>query len=65
MAKDLIYKRNGAFIYSGEIEPHMIQEASEIDDIPTSDNAQAAIILGTGDGLTVKMRLPGGNWTEV
>lgn len=65
MAKDLIYKRDGVFQYSGDIEPHMVQTDEEVDDIPTSDNAQAAIILGNGDGLTVKMRLPGGNWTEV
>jgi hypothetical protein len=65
MAKDLIYKVNGAFQYSGDIEPFIVQSDAEVATIPASDNAQAAVILGTGDGMTVKMRLPGGNWTEV
>lgn len=65
MAKDLIYKRNNKFHYSGDIEPYIVQTDAEVANIPTSANAQAAVILGTGDGMVIKMRLPGGNWTEV
>ena len=63
--KDLIYKRNGVFQYSGDIEPYIVQTDAEVSGIPVSENAQAAVILGTGDGMVIKMRLPGGNWTEV
>jgi len=65
MAKNLIYKVNGAFQYSGDIEPYIVQSESEVSAIATSANAQAVIILGTGDGMTLKLRLPGGAWTEV
>lgn len=63
--KDLIYKVDGEFQYAGDIEPYIVQTDAEIANIPTSANAQAAVILGTGDGMVIKMRLPGGNWTEV
>ena len=63
--KDLIYKVNGEFRYSGDIEPYIVQTDAEVANIPTSANAQAAVILGAGDGMVIKMRLPGGNWTEV
>ena len=63
--KDLIYKVNGEFQYSGDIEPYIVQTEAEVANIPTSANAQAAVILGTGYGMVIKMRLPGGNWTEV
>lgn len=65
MAKNLIYKVNGTFHYAGDIEPYIVQSESEVSGIGTSGNAQAAIILGTGDGLTIKFRLPGESWTEV
>lgn len=63
--KDLIYKVNGEFQYAGDIEPFIVQTDAEVANIPASTNAQAAVILGTGDGMVIKMRLPGGNWTEV
>ena len=63
--KDLIYKVNGEFQYAGDIEQFIVQTDAEVANIPTSANAQAAVILGTGDGMVIKMRLPGGNWTEV
>lgn len=65
MAKDLIYKRDGEFQYSGDIEPYIVQTDTEIEDIPESDNAQAAVILGDGTGMVIKMRIPGGEWTEI
>lgn len=65
MAKDLIYKINSKFQYSGAIEPFIVQSASEVSGIPTSKNAQAVVVLGDGNGMKVQMRLPGGNWTEV
>lgn len=61
----MIYKKNGVFDYEGEIEPYIVQTESELSGIAQYGNAQAAIILGTGDGLTLKFRLPGGEWTEV
>lgn len=63
MAKDLIYKRDGEFQYSGDIEPYIVQTDTEIEDIPESDNAQAAITLD--GGMKIKIRLPGEDWTEV
>lgn len=63
--RNLIYKRNGQFAYSGIVEPYIVQTASEKSDIPTSGNAQAVIILGNGGGMTLEMRMPGGDWTEV
>lgn len=63
--KDLIYKNGSTFEYSGFIEPFIIQSESELSGIPVSNNAQAAVILGDGSGMTVKIRLPGGTWTEV
>lgn len=60
--KDLIYKVNGEFQYSGDIEPYIVQTAAEVSSIPQSDNAQAAIILD--GGMKIQIRLPGGNWTE-
>ena len=61
--KDLIYKVNGKFQYSGDIEPYIVQTAAEVSSIPESKNAQAAVILD--GGMKIQMRLPGGNWTEV
>lgn len=65
MAKDLIYKVNGEFQYAGDIEPFIVQTEAEVANIPASYNAQAAVIIGNGDGMTIQMRLPGGSWTEV
>lgn len=63
--RNLIFKRDGEFHYSGTIDPYIVQADAEVEGIPTSANAQAVIILGNGNGMTIKMRLPGGNWTEV
>lgn len=65
MAKNVIYKRNGTFFYSGDIEPHIVKTDAEVSTIPTSDNAQAVIVLGDGSGMTRKIRLPGEDWIEV
>ena len=65
MAKDLIYKVNGAFQYSGDIEPYFVESFSEIQGIPESQNAQAAIILKDGRIDDVIVKLPDGEWPEV
>lgn len=65
MAKNLIYKRNNEFFYSGDIEPYIVQKAKEVEGILTSNNAQVVLILGDGEGMSVQFRLPGGEWTEV
>lgn len=65
MPRNPYYKVNGVLQGAGGIDPYIFQTPEELAEVPESDEAQAALILGEGDGATLKVRLPGGEWTEV
>ena len=60
-----IYKRDGQFQFPSPVDPYMVKTPEEVEKIPESRNAQFVWIVGDGSGSTMKLRLPGGEWTEV
>lgn len=65
MANDMIYKHNGQFHFSDYVEQYIVQSASELSDIATSNHAQMCLVIGSGNNSAMYARLPSGNWTQI
>lgn len=65
MPRNPIYKVDGHWKYDGGIDPYVVHDAAELEAVPEATVIQFAVIEGDGGGATFRMRLPGGEWTEV